>query len=400
MARFLHNYSHIRNFPMAFWVVILATLLNQIGNMAFVFLILYLSQHLHFGLTQASLAFAAFGGAMLAASMIGGSLIDRFGAVRMQIGSLIANGLILIVFPLGQHFFPIIIMCLIWGFASGLYRPAAQTFISYLSKPGINKISFSIYRLALNLGMSIGPALGGYLASRSFPAIFVVNGITNLLASAILIKGLVRTEWFNLRSSLKPKIELNLKWLKHDHALRIFVLAMIPVSMIFFQAESTLGIYLHEDLHYPLTFYGWLFTINTLMIAFFELPLNIATISWPYRMSMMIGTVLLSLGFLGYGFASNVWPLILLTMCWTLGEMILYPAASSYIADIAPEERRGSYMSFYSTCSNMGMLFGPLTGGIVMDQFGSQFVWIICGLWGLVSLILFYYLYEPKIIRT
>ena len=388
--------KHIRSYPSAFWVVIGSTLMNQIGNMAIVFLMLFATEHLNFSLTEASFAFAAFSFGMLMSGIISGGLIDQIGAARILSGLLIINGLVLLIFPLFQSFLSIILLCLIWGFVYGLYRPASQTFVSQLSTPGLHKLTFSIHRLVINLGLSLGPAVGGLLAGYSYNLIFITNGITNLLASLILIFGLARTPWFSYKPAVEHKFALNLKWLKHDSYLRLFVIAMVPASMVFYQHESTMAIFLKQNLELPLTFYGILFTLNTLLIVFFELPLNVATMHWPYRVNFVLGSMFIALGFGGLVFATEAWHVILLTVFWTLGEMILFPAASSYVAEIAPEAHRGSYMAMYSTCFNLGMLLGPATGALVMGHLGAHDLWIACGLWGMLSVIMFYYLHEPN----
>ena len=389
------SYLHIRSYSSDFWVVLSATLMNQIGNMAMVFLLIYLTQNLNLSLTKASFAFAAFSAATIIIGLMGGGLIDKFGGARTMIASLIANGLVLLIFPFIHQYFAVILMCILWGFSYGLYRPASQTFVSELSTPGLHRLTFSIYRLVVNLGMSIGPAIGGYLASHSFAIIFIVNGIANLLASAMLILGLLHSSWLKRRTGAQKKIELSFKLLRQDRALSLFVIAMIPVSMIFFQHESTLAVFLN-DLHFPLSFYGLLFTLNTLIIVFFELPLNIATMNWPYRINFMLGSVFITFSFASLVFVSKEWHVVLLAIFWTLGEMILYPSSSSYVADIAPESQRGNYMALYSTCSNLGMLLGPWAGAIIMQQLGANGLWIACGFWGILSIVLFNYVKKPN----
>ncbi len=170
--------------------------------------------------------------------------------------------------------------------------------------------------------------------------------------------------------------------------------------MIFFQGESTLAVFLNRDLGFPLSFYGLLFTLNTLMIVFFELILNVATMNWPYRINFMLGSFFITAGFAGNMFATEKWHIILLSILWTLGEMVLFPSASSYIADIAPEKHRGSYMSIWTTCSNLGLFLGPWAGAFIMEKIGASGLWMACGMWGMLSVIMFWYTPEPKSIQS
>lgn len=395
MNMYREAFHHVKAFPAAFWIVIAATFINQAGNMGFVFLVLYGTEHLGLSLMQASFAFAVFSGSMLVSGIIGGSFIDQIGAARVIIGSVFANGVTLLLITVTHQFHILLILCIFWGLFFGIYRPATQTFISHLSTPGLHKITFSVYRLVLNLGMSIGPAMGGYLATHSFQLIFLANGIGNLIACFILFVGLSGSVLVMSSSSSTTKRTFSLKWLKQDAALRLFIIGMIPAGMVFFQHESTLAVYLKNDLHLSMSFYGFLFTINTLMIVFFELLLNVATLNWPYRVNFMLGSFLLGVGFAGMYFATTGLHIVLLTVVWTIGEMILYPSATSYIAEIAPAQHRGSYMGMFSSCTNMGLLLGPGGAAIVMQHFGSHALWLACGVFGLISVAIFNFVKQP-----
>lgn len=398
MNLYREAFLNIRKFPTSFWVVIAATLINQIGNMAFVFLVLYATEHLGLSVSEGATAFAVVSASMFLSGLLSGNLIDYFGAARSVIAAVFMNGIVLLCIPFIKNYYFFILACMAWGIFYGLYRPASQTLVSYMTVEGLHKITFSIYRLVINLGMSIGPAIGGHLAAHSFPAVFISNGIANLLAGIILMCGLFGSVWLIHQSTKDQKKIFSIKWVKYDSALRWFLFGMILVAMIFYQHEATLPVYLKQALNLPASFYGWLFTINTLMIVFLELMLNVATMHWPYRVNFIVGAVLLSAGFAGMYFAKTMSHIIILTMIWTMGEMIIYPSASSYIAEIAPAGRRGSYMSLFNASSNLGMLIGPWTGAIVMEEWGGPSLWLMCGVWGVFSIMVFSRLREPALL--
>lgn len=115
MKRYKQVFLDIKAFPSVFWFVITATLVNQIGNMALIFLVLYTTKHLGYSLAQGSIVFASFSGSMLLSGFFDGALIDQLGAVRIMIAALIANGLALLTFPLIHNYSICILMCLLWG---------------------------------------------------------------------------------------------------------------------------------------------------------------------------------------------------------------------------------------------------------------------------------------------
>lgn len=381
--------SILSTFPPVFKVLIFATFLNQLGNMVQVFLVLYLIKHLHFTLPQASFSFAVFAFSVLGTNLLGGNILDRFGPVRLLMLILLGNGLVLLSFTLFHSYQGILGMCMLWGITFGLYRPCVQTFTAMLVPEGQLKVGFSVYRLAVNLGMSIGPAVGGYLATHSFIAIFIVNGMTNLLAAVVLFFGFYKTEWFHYRSPKKADSKFSLSFLKTDKTFLILLLGLVPVSMVFFQHDSTMAIFLNDKLNLSLQFYGLLFTINTLIIVFCEIPLNVATLSWSPRFSLSLGSFLITLAFFLLLFVHTVFGIILLTILWTVGEMIFYPTCSSYAAELAPNEERGSYMSIFSLAGNLGNFLGPWSGLLILHHFGFSTLWLACGIFGMISVVLY-----------
>jgi len=405
MTALRHAYSEVQKLPFTFWIIIIASFINQIGNMAMAFLVPYLTIHFHASLPQASLAYASCCVGLFISGLFAGSIADRYGAPKIMAISIFFNAIFLLAFPLLNHLGVIYFLSLCWGIAFGLFRPAAPTFIASISTRGSYKITFSIYRLANNLGLSIGPAIGGYLAVHSFPAVFYFNGSANLVAMLILILGLVlQTQKISKKPLEIMQLKPSFSFLIKDRMLQLLLLGMVPLCMVFYQLSSTLPVFIHQDLKLPLSFYGWLFTLNTLLIVFLELPLNIATLSWSPRRSLTIGSSLVAIGFASYFLVTQTWHLYALTVIWTLGEMIVFPASNSHIAELAPSKYRGNYMSLYTTSSNLGLLLGPWAGALIMHHLSSTALWLGCGLWGFLSVIVFqflkpvsHHLNEPKI---
>jgi predicted MFS family arabinose efflux permease len=149
ISSYRESFLHIRSYPQSFWILISATIMNQIGNMAFVFIILYLSQMLGFSLIQATLAFVVFSLGMIMIGLIGGPLINRMGASNTLIASLLLNGFALLALSIIKNYYFILLICLVWGLAFGMGRPSSQTFVANLSLPGSSKIYFSVLTLSL-----------------------------------------------------------------------------------------------------------------------------------------------------------------------------------------------------------------------------------------------------------
>jgi len=132
-----------------------------------------------------------------------------------------------------------------------------------------------------------------------------------------------------------------------------------------------------DYLRFSPAFYGMLFTINTLLIVALEVPLNQATAHWPAAWSLLTGCVLFALGFGGLAIVASATGVLVTVVLWTFGEMMLFPAMSAYLGDIAPPARRGAYMGAYSMSLSLALTFGPWWGTQLLSAFGPTALWLI-----------------------
>src|SRR6185369_158261 len=66
------------------------------------------------------------------------------------------------------------------------FRPANSSAVAHFSKEENRTRSFSLNRLAINLGWAVGGAMGGIIASHNYHLLFWVDGLTNMVAAFIL----------------------------------------------------------------------------------------------------------------------------------------------------------------------------------------------------------------------
>jgi MFS family permease len=273
-----------------------------------------------------------------------------------------------------------------------MFRPASLAAITHVVAPEQRRQAFALNRLAINLGMSIGPALGGFLATVSFRAMFAVNAGTTLLAGAVL----ALTPWrafsgVNSEALNRDGEPVGPATIFHDTTFLIFLGGTFLVGVVFFQHESALPLYLVEYLKLSPAFYGMLFTINTLLIVALEVPLNTATAHWSNTRLLMLGCVLFAIGFGALGVIASPAGVIATVVVWTFGEMMLFPAMASHLAEIAPENRRGAYMGAYSMSLSISLTLGPWMGTQLLAVFGAVTVWSVMFALGVLAAVLMAY---------
>jgi len=241
--------------------------------------------------------------------------------------------------------------------------------------------------------MSLGPLAGGFLILISYSMLFWVDGVTSLLAGAVLTFALRKDKKFSAAiTQLQTEVSLSQTTAKAsprmalaDNRLFFFLLAIIPVVIVFFQHESTLPLFLVSDLHLPESTYGILFSVNTILIVLTEVPLNLAMAHWSHRRTLTLGAFLFGLGFGANIFTAGLLSAALSVVIWTIGEMIFLPGAAAYMAEIAPAERRGEYMGLYQMTFSIGFTLSGWIGTTLFQHAGSIVLWAVMFLAGGVS---------------
>jgi predicted MFS family arabinose efflux permease len=218
----------LKSFPRDLWVLCLTTLVNRLGAMALPCLVLYLTVHLGFTTARSAAVLAVYGLVSLPAGPLGGRLADRWGPRATMQLSLILSGVVLIMFPLARSMPAVLAMTILWSVAVESFRPANLSLVGTLGADEHGKTAFALMRFASNLGMSAGPALGGFLAQVSFPALFMIDGVTALAAAAILAKVKLEPPVNRPKTSTKRAVLEPMK----NADLRIFLLGILPISVV------------------------------------------------------------------------------------------------------------------------------------------------------------------------
>ncbi|MGI8637233.1 MAG: MFS transporter, partial [Segetibacter sp.] len=167
------------------WFLSLVILINRSGTMVVPFMTMYATQKLHFSIVDAGIIMALFGAGSIVGAFIGGKLTDTIGFYKIQVSALLGGGVMFIVLGYLHSYFMLCCGTFVLGLINESFRPAHSTAIAYYSKRENRTRSYSLNRLAINLGWAFGGALGGFLASYNYHLLFWVDGLTNISAAVI-----------------------------------------------------------------------------------------------------------------------------------------------------------------------------------------------------------------------
>ncbi|HEV2843775.1 MAG TPA: MFS transporter [Thermoanaerobaculia bacterium] len=364
------------------WLLSLATLVNRAGTMVLPFLALYLTQERDFTTAQAGQALAVYGLGGVAASYIGGWLCDRVDPYLVMKASLVLTGVGFLTLGHIQGRLAIFLVILVLSFVGEIFRPANMAALAAASDPGERARSFALLRLAVNVGMTLGPTVGGFLALYDYGWLFVADGVTCILAAGLL-QITSRGSRAPARSPAVPGAPVapaRSPW--RDGPMLVVFGLMFLLNLVTFQLASTFPLALRDLYGFSEARIGLTMAVNTIVIVLFEMVL-VHTLSRrdPLKVSG-VGAFFFCAGFGLLPFGSGMAFVVFTVLVWTVGEMLVFPIVSSAVADRAPEGSRGSYMGMLNLSYAAGFVAGPLAGTWVYENLGPETLWYACGALG------------------
>ena len=228
------------------WYLSAVMLVNRSGTMVIPFMTMYCTQQLHFSLPQAGIVMALFGAGAITGAFIGGRITDKFGFYSQQLASLLLGGIMFIVTGFLHTYASLCIGTFILSLCNESFRPANAAAIAYFSKPENRTRSYSLNRLAINLGWAVGGALGGVLASINYHLLFWVDGSTNIVAALLLFKLL---PYANSKASVIKDKPLKMQHAYTDKFYIAFIIITFFFGSCFFQLFTIQPVFFKTQWH-------------------------------------------------------------------------------------------------------------------------------------------------------
>ncbi len=383
--------------PIEIWMLSLALFVNRCGTMVLPFLTIYLTNHLGFTKLSATLILSVYGVGSLAGAYVAGRLISSVGAVRLQFILLLLSVPAFLLVPFFSSWWGIAIAVFVLSFFSEGVRPANSTAIAQFSPEPVQTRAFGLQRMALNLGISFGPAIGGFLTMISFVWLFVADAATTLVCAILLISffGIHGTKQQERNgNSPPPKTETspgqNVSPLT-DPMFVCFLLLTLLTAVVFFQFHATYPLYLNEHYNMSEWMIGLIYSVNTIVIVVFEMVL----LEYIRKLSMMKviawGALLSCIGFGILPLSASIWFCVLSMLILTIGEMLQMPVSSGWIAQRSKRGNQGMYMSYYTMTWSLAAIIAPALGGAIY-QYNIHMFWYLSLAIGILSFMGFVWL--------
>lgn len=348
------------------WYLCIVMFINRSGTMVIPFMTIYCTQQLHFTIVQAGYIMGIFGLGSISGAFLGGKLTDKYGFYDVQAGTLISGGILFILLGFQRTFFTLGLFTFILSLCNEGFRPANSTAIAYHSSAENKTRSFSLNRLAVNLGWAFGGAIGGFLASINYHLLFWVDGCTNILAALFLLKLLPRSG-FRKTNDKKPVNALPASAYKDRVYLAFIVMATIYATC-FFQLFTIQPFFFKTEWHFSERFIGSLMALNGLMIVAFEMIIihNLEGKRHPLNF-ISLGVILTGIAFMLLNFLPGaMWSALVVLLMITIGEIISMPFMNAFWIVRTSEHNRGQYAALYSMSWSTAQILAPTLGSQII----------------------------------
>jgi predicted MFS family arabinose efflux permease len=354
------------------WLLSVAMLINRSGSMVLLFTSLYLTKDLHFSLADAGFIMSFYGFGSVLGSYAGGWLTDRFNYFTIMIFSMISCGIILLCIIPATQMWLIITIIFFYGLASDMFRPANSVAIAAYSTPENRTRSVSLMRLAVNLGFSIGPAVGGVIAMKfGYTWLFILDACTSFAAAAMLYFYLPRKNVNANDKNLKEGKPATISAYRDLNFLG-FILLVAFYGTCFFQLFASIPQYFSQVPKYSEDVIGLLLALNGLLVVLIEMPLIFYLEKSRKIFSFIVtGTLCLPVAFaiLFFGDGLLIWAVVY-TFVITMSEIFAMPFMMNFMLGRAPADRQGQYSALYSIAFGVSIIAAPAIGLGIAEKFG------------------------------
>lgn len=377
--RYRHAFSGL---PPSVWFLALTSLVNRAGTMVVPFLSLYLTTRLGFSRLEAAEALLVFGVGGMIGSLLGGKLSDRWNPVAVQTASLVGGGALFLVLSRFESLAGVLAGLFALGVVNEAYRPAVMSAVAAVTDDRTRLRSLALLRLAINVGMTVGPAAGGFLARLDYGWLFLADGLT-CWASAVLLLAIFGTgRTLRPPAGESPDEHAPSPWA--DGRFLAFLAAVFLFALLFFQILGAYPLYLKAAFGMDEAFVGLVFMLNGLVVVLVEMPLVGALEHRdPFRVAGA-GALLAGTGFALMPLGGGPGFVFLTVVVWTLGEMLSFPFFNNLAALLSTGKRQGTAIGLYTAVFSLAFTVAPPAGLWVYDRFGAETLWTACGVLGLV----------------
>ena len=370
--------------PKSVYILCTATLINRLGDFVVPFLTLFLTVKLDMPTFLSGIIVTCASLISIPSSIIGGKISDSIGRKKVYLFGQGLSAIFLILCGFCKNEYLIVIMIFLSTFFNGTVRPAfSAMLIDYLPRERRQE-GMSLNYLCINIGVSIGPIIAGFLFNKFLPLLFIGDGITSLI-SVILV-------WRNIEEKYSEEVNedvanININeakeegniiqvLLKRPQLLMFFVLLLI-YQFVYSQHRFTLPLTVNSALdNNGAKVFGYMMSINAVTVVFLTVFITAAFKKYHHLTCMIFSGIAFAVGFGMLSFTHTILGFFISTFIWTLGEILNSISIGVFVADNSPINYRARISAFQNIIYWVASSLSTALGGVLVDICGLHYIWL------------------------
>ncbi len=385
-------------FPQTFWIITLSTFIDCIGAyMVMPFISIYMIQEFNISMIEVGLLYTFTAIGNLLGGLLGGASTDKFGRKSMALYGLFVSGTFSLALIFIENIITMYIVLGAMGFFGSIGGPARSAMIADILTPSQRAEGYGVLRVVVNIAATIGPAFGGFLATKNFHYLFIGDAISSTIVAIVFIIKIPETKPKNSEGEQKQtfkKTMIGYKEVIIDWKFMMFVGFSMIMSAVYMQMNSTLPVHIVENLGFSSKSYGWMISMNAFTVVIMQFWITRKIKKFPALIMIGLGNLLYAFGFGMFGFIKTLPFFFVAMFIITIGEMVISPFSQAVAANLAPEDKRGRYMAVYGWSHLFPAIFGVLGAGLIMEQLNSNWLWYISGIASIIAVVGFCFLHK------
>ena len=228
--------------------------------------------------------------------------------------------------------------------------------------------------VAARLGFISGPLVGAAIATiLDLRWVFLFNAATKIAIVVIVFWFVRETHPESARQAAKgqaPAEPLSPAMFLSRPFLIIAFVAFVVTMMAQGIFNSLFPVYLQGKEGFSTTDLGTFMTLASFMMLVVSMPNGYLVDMRGRKITLVPGLLVLGVSAYLLGVAGDYGAVMLAIILYGIGEGVCFGASQAYAMDLAPEQRRGSFLGIWALVNNLGGAVAPVLIGAVAQQFG------------------------------
>jgi len=309
-----------------------------------------------------------------------GKLSDRKGKKPLLTTGLFVYFLTSLLYTLSKSVDSLILLRLGQGFASAMILPVAQAYIGEITPRDMEGRVMGLFNVSLYGGLSAGPVMGGLVKDwfniqASFLGMAILTFAGFMLCLVFLPRERVKGGQGSPYSESKGPVPY-LKLMRIPSVFSLFAFrtcftTCIGITWAFLPLLASTRMALSS------AEIGTVVMINVLTAGFLQVPMGYLADRFSKKILTISGGILAMLAVLFLDRAGSLVGLILANGAIGLAGGVSFPAIMAYgVIEGRRVGAMGSIMGLLALGHSLGMLAGPVLGGVLLDfsSFGAIFI--------------------------